>query len=83
MDIEASYNNRRKIAIEVAITKFELQDIKKCMNNGFDEVRVVCRDETARKRIEKKISSSNGGNGADSVIVQTINGFLSSMPKKT
>lgn len=83
VDIEADYNKKKKIAIEVAVTKFELQDILKCLNNGFDEVRVVCRDETARKRIENDIYSAIDEIDRDSVIVQTINGFLSSLPKKT
>jgi hypothetical protein len=83
VDIEATYNKKRRIAIEVAVTKFELQDIKKCINNGFDEIRVVCKDETTRKKIENKINGSNGGKKPDFVIVQTINGFLGSMPQKT
>lgn len=77
---------KRKIAIEVVVTKFDHQDIEKLKNfihDGFDEVRVVCKDESTRKKIENKINGSNGGKKADSVIVQTINAFLSSMPQKT
>jgi hypothetical protein len=83
VDIEALYNKKRRIAIEVAVTKFELPDILKCINDGFDEVIVVCKDEMARKKIANKIRGSDGGKKSDFVIVQTINGFLSSMPQKT
>jgi len=82
VDIEAEYGNR-KIAIEVAVTKFELQDVMKCINDGFDEVRVVCKDEIARKKIEGIINGSNGGKKRDFVFVQTINGLLDNMPLKT
>ncbi len=82
VDVEAEYGNKR-IAIEVAVTKFELQDVMKCINDGFDEVRVVCKDETARKKIENKINGSNGGKKRDFVFVQTINELLDSMPLKT
>jgi hypothetical protein len=74
---------KRKIAIEVALSNYEVYTIMNCVDDGFDEVRVVCRDETARKRIENDIYSSINEIDQDSVIVQTINGFLSSMPQKT
>lgn len=83
VDIEATYNKKRRIAIEVAVSKFELQDILKCINDGFDEVRVVCKDEMIRKKIENKINGSNGGKKPDFVIVQTINGLLNDLPQKT
>jgi hypothetical protein len=77
---------KRKIGIEVVVTKFDHQDIEKLENfidDGFHEVRFVCRDETTRKKIENKINGSNSGKKPDFVIVQTINGFLGSMPQKT
>lgn len=86
VDVEAIYRTdgetKRRIAIEVAVTKFEIQDLMKCINDGFDEVRVVCRDETARKRIESVINSFDGKKKRDSVVVQTINGLLNNMPQK-
>jgi len=82
VDVEATYGKRR-VAVEVAVTKFEIQDVMKCINDGFDEVRVVCKDEIARKKIENKINGSNGGKKRDFVFVQTINGLLDSMPLKT
>jgi hypothetical protein len=85
VDIEADYMNKRRIAIEIAVSKFELHDIEKCIQdkNGFDEIRVVCKDETTKKRIENKIFGSNGGKRPEFVFVQTINGLLNSMPQKT
>ena len=74
---------KRKIAVEVALSNYEVYTIMNCVDDGFDEVRVVCRDETARKRIENDIYGAIDEMHQDSVIVQTINGFLSSLPKKT
>ena len=65
------------------MSNYEVNTIMNCVNDGFDEVRVVCRDETARKRIENDIYSAINEIDHDSVIVQTINGFLGSMPQKT
>ena len=87
VDIVAIYDNdkgiSRKVAIEVALSNYEVYTIMNCVDDGFDEVRVVCRDETARKRMEKDIYAAIDEMDQDSVIVQTINGFLNSMPQKT
>ena len=87
VDLIAKYliNGRvkRKIAIEVALSNYEVYTIMNCVDDGFDEVRVVCRDETARKRIENDIYCAIDEIDRDSVIVQTINGFLNSLPQKT
>ena len=49
----------------------------------FDEVRVVCKDEIARKKIENIISVSNCDFEQGLVFVQTINDFLNNIPKMT
>jgi hypothetical protein len=82
VDVVASYQDRKKVAFEVAITKFEPDDVLKCMGKRFDEIRVVCKDEKKRKRIEKLITGSVCEKEHELVIVQTINGFVSDMPKK-
>jgi len=84
VDVVAKCGNRN-LAFEVAITKFEPDDVLKCMvdeNEKFDEIRVVCQDETTRKDIEKLILSSVDEKKQKLVIVQTISGLMSDMPKK-
>lgn len=81
VDVVARYGHKR-IAIEIAVTKFEINDITKCINDGFDEVRVICKDKTAKERIETTINGSIFELNGTMVIVQTINNLLSKMPKK-
>lgn len=84
IDVVAKCGNRN-LAFEVAITKFEPEDVLKCMVDGnerFDEIRVVCQDETARKDIETLILNSISKKEQKLVIVQTISGLMTDMPKK-
>ncbi len=85
VDLVADYKIEGKveksIAVEVALSNYEVYTIMNCVDDGFDEVRVVCRDETARKRIEKDIYGAIDEIDRDFVIVQTINGFLNSLPQ--
>jgi hypothetical protein len=81
VDVEARYGTKR-IAIEIAVTKFELNDITKCINDGFDEVRVICKDKTTKEKIDNFINCSVFEKNGTLVIVQTINNLLSRMPSK-
>ena len=89
VDVDAVYKNNGfsfRMAIEIAVSKFVPQDVEKCFEEKeekFDEVRVVCKDEIARKKIENIISVSNCDFEQDLVFVQTINDFLSNIPKMT
>lgn len=81
-DYEINGKVEKSIAIEVALSNYEVYTLMNCVDNGFDEIRVVCRDETARKRIENDIYRAIDEIDRDSVVVQTINGFLGSIPEK-
>ncbi|MCU0849744.1 MAG: DUF87 domain-containing protein [Candidatus Thermoplasmatota archaeon] len=84
VDVVAKCGNRN-LAFEVAITKFEPDDVLKCIadeKEKFDEIRVVCKDETTRKEIEELVLGSVGQKERELVIVQTISGLMSDMPKK-
>ena len=82
VDVDALYeDNGFRMAIEVAVSKFVPHDVIKCFDEGFDEVRVVCKDEIVRKKIENTIFRSNRDFEQDLVFVQTINEFLSNIPK--
>ena len=82
VDVDAEFNgNGFRMAVEIAVSKFVPQDVKKCFEEDFDEVRVVCKDEIARKKIENTIFRSNSNFEQDLVFVQTINEFLSNIPK--
>jgi DNA helicase HerA-like ATPase len=84
VDVDAVHKgNGFRMAIEIAVSKFVPQDIEKCFEDDFDEVRVVCKDEIARKKIENTIFRSNCDFEQDLVFVQTINEFLSNIPKMT
>ncbi len=72
----------KSIAVEVVITNYEVYTIMNCVDNGFDEIWIVCKDEKARKKIENDIYAAIDETDRDFVIVQTINGFLNNMPKK-
>ena len=66
------------------MTNFDHQDIEKLknfINDGFHEVRFVCKNESTRKKIENTIFRSNSNFEQDLVFVQTINEFLSNIPK--
>jgi len=82
VDVDALYeDNGFRMAIEIAVSKFVPHDVIKCFDEGFDEVRVVCKDEIARKKIENTIFRSSCDFEQDLVFVQTINEFLSNIPK--
>jgi len=82
VDVDAVHKgNGFRMAIEVAVSKFVPHDVIKCFDEGFDEVRVVCKDEIVRKKIENTIFRSNCDFEQDLVFVQTINDFLSNIPK--
>ena len=84
VDVDAVYKNNGfnfRMAVEIAVSKFVPQDVKKCFKEKFNEIRVVCKDEIARKKIENIISVSNCDFKQDLVFVQTINDFLSNIPK--
>ena len=84
VDVDALYKNNGfnfRMAIEIAVSKFVPHDIEKCFKDKFNEIRVVCKDEIARKKIENIISGSNCDFEQDLVFVQTINEFLSNIPK--
>jgi energy-coupling factor transporter ATP-binding protein EcfA2 len=81
-DYEIEGKVEKSIAVEVVLSNYEVYTLMNCVDNGFDEIRVICKDETARKRIENDIYGAIDEMDRDSVIVQTINGFLGSMPQK-
>ena len=85
VDLEAvrRVNGRvRRIAVEVVVTKFKPGDVTRCINDGFNEVWIVCRDESTRKRVKKLIEGMKLGKKADSVLVRTISALLENAPRE-
>jgi hypothetical protein len=81
IDVDARYGHK-KIALEVAVSKFEIEDIQKCIDAGYDEVRVICPTQKDRDRVIGIMNGSFSTKKGISVVVQTLNDFLEKSPAK-